>query len=36
MHETIEFYVTVRFAVSDKLALKTPTIRSKNGRITET
>ena len=29
MHETIKFYVTVRFALSDKLALKTPNVLIK-------
>jgi hypothetical protein len=31
MHETIKFYVTVRFALSEKLALKTPNVLIKNG-----
>ena len=30
MHETIKFYVTVRFALSEKLALKTPNVLIKN------
>jgi hypothetical protein len=30
MHETIKFYVTVRFALSGKLALKTPNVLIKN------
>jgi hypothetical protein len=31
MLETIKFYVTVRFALSEKLALKTPNVLIKNG-----
>ena len=31
MHETIKFYVTVRFAVSEKLALKTQNVLIKTG-----
>jgi hypothetical protein len=30
MHETIKFYVTVRFAQSEKLAQKTPNVMIKN------
>jgi hypothetical protein len=30
MHETIKFYDTVRFALSEKLALKTPSVLIKN------
>jgi hypothetical protein len=29
MHETIKFYITVRFAVSEKLALKTANVLIK-------
>jgi hypothetical protein len=29
MHETIKFYVTVRFALSEKIALKTPKVLIK-------
>jgi hypothetical protein len=31
MHETLKFDVTVRFALSEKLALKTPNVLIKNG-----
>jgi hypothetical protein len=31
MHETIKFYETVRFALSEKLALYTPNVLIKNG-----
>ena len=31
MHETIKFYVTVRFALSEKLALKTQNVLIKTG-----
>jgi hypothetical protein len=31
MHETLKFDVTVRFALSDKLALKMPNVLIKNG-----
>ena len=30
MHETLKFYVTVRFALTEKLALKTPNVLIKN------
>ena len=30
MHETIKYYVTVRFTLSEKLALKTPNVLIKN------